>query len=94
MEDGSGKREDVIAADGASVAGAARNPVVLALDLAFDAQRDPARPSPVQHVFKASVIVREVRLKLFGGVFLLGRDGLSAVHGVYPFLTVPYWYIG
>jgi hypothetical protein len=58
---------------------------VFALHLAFDTQRNSARPSLIEHVLKASVIVREIRQELLGCVFLLRRDSLSAVNRVVPF---------
>ena len=82
MEDGSGQRKDVVAAYGAGVAGATRYAVVLAFYIALDAQRHTAGPPFVQHVLKAGVVIGKVCLELFGGVFLLGRDGLAAVHGL------------
>ena len=81
MEDGSGQREDVGAADGAGVAGAARHPVVLAIYATLGAQCDSTRPAFLHHVVETGAIVGELGLKLFGGVLLLWRDSLTAVHG-------------
>ena len=91
MEDGSGEGKEMRAADGASVAGATGNPVVLAVLATLDAQRNSTR-KPLEHeVFQARIIVGKLGLKLFGGVLLLGRDGLAAVHGVYPCCEVLRW---
>jgi len=90
VEDGSGQREDVRTANRASVAGAARHPVVLPLHAALSTESDSTRPTFLHHVFETRAIVGELGLKLLGGVLLLGRDGLTAVHGDLPFLTLLY----
>jgi len=87
VEDGAGQREDVRSANRASVAGSARHPVVLAIYATLGAQRDSTWPAFLHHVVETGVIVGKLGLELLGGVLLLGRDSLSTIHWVFPFLT-------
>ena len=91
MEDGSGQREDVGATNRASVAGAARHSVVLAIYATPGTEGDSTGPALLHHVFETGAIVGKLGLELFGGVLLLGRDGLTAVHRVYPCCEVLRW---
>lgn len=89
MEDGSSEGKEMRTADRASIAGAAGNPVVLAILATLNAQRNSTRKPLEYEVFQTRIIVREFGLELLGGVLLLGRDGLAAVHGLsLPCLTV------
>jgi len=88
MEDSSGKGKEMITADGASVAGATGNPIVLTIHATLNTEGNSTR-KPFEHeVFQTRIVVGELGLELFGGVLLLGRDGLAAVHRVYPCLAV------
>jgi hypothetical protein len=82
VEDGSGEGKEMGTADGASIAGATGNPVVLTIHATLNTEGNPTRKPLLHEVFQTRIIVRELGLKLFGGVFLLGRTSLSTVHGL------------
>ena len=87
VEDGSGEGKEMRAANRASVAGTTGNPVVLTIHAALNTEGNSTRKPLLHEVFQARIVAGEFRLELLGGVLLLGRDGLAAVHRVYPCCT-------
>lgn len=83
LEDGPGERVDVVSAVIASVGGAARDAIVLAVNAALLALGNAVRPAFLFDVLKAGVIVRKLGVKIRDCVAQLFWDALFGLHGNY-----------
>jgi hypothetical protein len=69
----------VVAAGRAGVSRPSADPIVLPFDLADDTKGLPIRPPLFFDILQTGIFARKLTVKVFDCVFLLGRDGLSAV---------------